>query len=55
MEDSHFVDWVKQRIMDIIFIQDVDNLGGKNELVKGNFLIPRGLAVEASPSNKKQL
>ena len=47
--------------MDIILIQDVDNLGGKNELVKvkngyaRNFLIPRGLAVEASPSNKKQL
>ena len=47
--------------MDIILIQDVDNLGGKNELVKvkngyaRNFLIPRGLAVEASPSNRKQL
>lgn len=47
--------------MDIILIQDVDNLGGKNELVKvrngyaRNFLIPRGLAVEANPSNKKQL
>ena len=53
--------WLKQRIMDIILIQDVDNLGGKNELVKvrngyaRNFLIPRGLAVEANPSNKKQL
>jgi large subunit ribosomal protein L9 len=47
--------------MDIILIQDVDNLGGKNELVKvrngyaRNFLIPQGLAVEASASNKKQL
>lgn len=47
--------------MDIILIQDVDNLGGKNEQVKvrngyaRNFLIPQGLAVEASPSNKKQL
>ena len=47
--------------MDIILIQDVDNLGGKNELVKvrngyaRNFLIPRGLAVEANPSNRKQL
>jgi large subunit ribosomal protein L9 len=54
-------DWVKQTIMEIILIQDVDNLGGKNELVKvrngyaRNFLIPRGLAVEASPSNRKQL
>jgi large subunit ribosomal protein L9 len=47
--------------MDIILIQDVDNLGGKNELVKvrngyaRNYLIPQGLAVEASSSNKKQL
>ena len=47
--------------MDIILIQDVDNLGGKNELVKvrngyaRNFLIPNGLAVEANPSNRKQL
>lgn len=47
--------------MEIILIQDVDNLGGKNELVKvkngyaRNFLIPQGLAVEANPSNRKQL
>jgi len=47
--------------MDIILIQDVDNLGGKNELVKvkngyaRNLLIPRGFAVEANPSNRKQL
>jgi large subunit ribosomal protein L9 len=47
--------------MDIILIQDVDNLGGKNELVKvkngyaRNYLIPQGLAVEANPSNRKQL
>ncbi|MDP1973215.1 MAG: 50S ribosomal protein L9, partial [Sediminibacterium sp.] len=42
-------------------IQDVDNLGGKNELVTvkngyaRNFLIPQKFAVEASPSNMKQL
>lgn len=47
--------------MDIILIQDVDNLGGVNEVVKvkngyaRNFLLPRKLAVEASPSNLKQL
>jgi large subunit ribosomal protein L9 len=47
--------------MQVILIQDVDNLGGRNELVKvrngyaRNFLIPRKLAVEASPSNMKQL
>ena len=51
----------KTNNMEIILIQDVDNLGGKNELVKvkngyaRNFLIPRGVAVEASPSNRKQL
>jgi large subunit ribosomal protein L9 len=47
--------------MEIILIQDVENLGGANELVKvrngyaRNFLIPRQLAVEANSSNKKQL
>lgn len=45
--------------MQVILIQDVNNLGGKNELVAvrngyaRNFLIPQGLAVEASPSNLK--
>lgn len=47
--------------MEIILIQDVDNLGGANELVKvkngyaRNYLIPKKLAVEANPSNLKQL
>ena len=47
--------------MEIILIKDVDNLGGVNEVVKvkngyaRNFLIPRKLAVECSPSNLKQL
>jgi large subunit ribosomal protein L9 len=47
--------------MDIILIQDVDNLGGAHEVVKvrngyaRNFLIPQKLAVEANPSNLKQL
>jgi len=47
--------------MQVILIQDVDNLGGANELVNvkdgyaRNFLIPRKLAVEASTSNLKQL
>ena len=47
--------------MEIILIQDVDNLGGKNEVIKvkngyaRNYLLPRQLAVENSPSNKKQL
>lgn len=47
--------------MQIILIQDVNNLGGANEVVTvkngyaRNFLIPKKLAVEASPSNLKQL
>lgn len=47
--------------MEIILIQDVDNLGGANELLKvkngyaRNFLIPGKLAVEANSSNIKQL
>ena len=51
----------KKKIMDVILIQDVDNLGAKNELVKvkngyaRNFLFPRQLAIESSPGNRKQL
>ena len=47
--------------MEIILIQDVDNLGGKNELVKvkngyaRNFLIPQKFAIEANPTNLKKL
>ena len=47
--------------MQVILIQDVNNLGGANELVTvkngygRNFLIPKKFAVEASPSNMKQL
>jgi large subunit ribosomal protein L9 len=47
--------------MQVILIQDVNNLGGTNELVTvkngygRNFLIPSKLAIEASPSNLKQL
>ena len=47
--------------MEIILIQDVDNLGSAHEKVSvkngyaRNFLIPRKLAVEANPSNLKQL
>jgi len=47
--------------MQIILIQDVNNLGGANEVVTvrngyaRNFLIPQKMAVEASPSNLKQL
>ena len=47
--------------MDVILIKDVDNLGGANEVVKvrngyaRNYLIPQKFAIEASPSNMKQL
>jgi large subunit ribosomal protein L9 len=56
-----FIHWEKTKQMEIILIQDVDNLGGKNEVVRvkngyaRNYLLPRQLAVENSPSNKKQL
>ena len=47
--------------MQVILIQDVDNLGGINELVNvkngyaRNFLIPQKKAVEANSSNLKQM
>jgi large subunit ribosomal protein L9 len=47
--------------MEVILIKDVNTLGGKNEVIKvkngyaRNFLIPQKFAVEASPSNLKQL
>jgi large subunit ribosomal protein L9 len=47
--------------MQVILIQDVDHLGGRNELVTvkngyaRNYLIPSKFAIEASPSNLKQL
>jgi len=50
----------KRKKMEVILIKDVDNLGAANEVVKvkngyaRNFLIPRKMAVENSPSNQKQ-
>jgi len=47
--------------MEVILIQDVDNLGGANEVVKvrngyaRNYLLPRKLAVEANSGNRAQL
>ncbi len=56
------IHWDKNKeYMEIILIQDVDNLGAKNEVVKvrngyaRNFLFPRQLAVENSPANRAQL
>jgi large subunit ribosomal protein L9 len=47
--------------MEVILKQDVEHLGYANDVVKvrdgyaRNFLIPRGMAIVASPSEKKQL
>ena len=47
--------------MEVILIQDVDNLGSAHEKVAvkngyaRNYLIPQKLAVEANPSNLKQM
>ena len=47
--------------MELILKQDVEHLGFANDLVKvkdgyaRNFLLPRGFAVVATPSEKKQL
>lgn len=47
--------------MQVILIEDVNNLGGRNELVRvkngyaRNYLIPKKLAVEANASTLKQL
>ena len=47
--------------MQVILVQDVDHLGGANELATvrngyaRNYLIPKKMAVEANSSNLKQL
>jgi large subunit ribosomal protein L9 len=47
--------------MEVILIQDVDNLGGAHALARvrngyaRNFLLPRQLAIEATPGNRKIL
>ena len=47
--------------MQVILLQDMDHLGAANELINvkngyaRNYLIPQKFAVEASPSNRKQL
>ncbi len=47
--------------MQVILLQNVDTLGGTNELITvkngyaRNFLIPKGMAVEANPTNLKQM
>lgn len=47
--------------MQVILLKNIDTLGGANELITvkngyaRNYLIPKGLAVEASSSNLKQM
>jgi len=47
--------------MELLLKEDVDNLGMRGDLVKvkpgygRNYLLPRGLAVQATPGNKKQI
>lgn len=48
-------------MMEVLLREDVEHLGGRGELVKvragygRNYLLPRGLAVQATPSNLKQI
>jgi large subunit ribosomal protein L9 len=48
-------------LMELLLKEDVENLGARGELVKvkpgygRNYLLPRGLAIQATPGNKKQI
>jgi large subunit ribosomal protein L9 len=48
-------------MMEILLREDVDNLGARGDVIKvragygRNYLLPRGLAVQATPSNVKQI
>lgn len=47
--------------MEILLMEDLDNLGGRGEIVRvkagygRNYLLPRKLAIEATPANKKMI
>ncbi len=47
--------------MELLLKEDVENLGVRGDLVKvrrgygRNYLLPRGLAIQATPGNKKQI
>lgn len=48
-------------LMELLLKEDVDNLGARGDLVKvksgygRNFLLPQGLAIQATPANIKQI
>lgn len=48
-------------IMELLLREDVENLGARGDLVKvkagfgRNYLLPQGLAIQATPSNIKQI
>jgi len=48
-------------LMELLLKEDVENLGVRGELVKvrpgygRNYLLPRGLAIQATPGNVKQI
>lgn len=48
-------------MMEVLLREDVEHLGGRGELVRvragygRNYLLPRGLAVQATPANLKQI
>lgn len=48
-------------MMELLLKEDVDNLGLRGEMVKvragygRNYLLPRGLAIQATPGNVKQI
>ncbi len=48
-------------MMELLLKEDVENLGVRGDLVKvrpgygRNYLLPRGLAVQATPGNRKQI
>ena len=48
-------------LMELLLKEDIENLGARGDLVKvkpgygRNYLLPRGLAIQATPGNKKQI
>jgi large subunit ribosomal protein L9 len=48
-------------LMELLLKEDIENLGARGDLVKvkpgygRNYLLPRGLAIQATPGNKKRI